>query len=137
MRPSILPNLIAAAGRNADRGFADGALFEIGPQYADDTPAGQSLVAAGIRSGEAVPRHWTGPARAVDAYDAKADALAALAALGVPVDNLQTTTDAPAWYHPGRSGVLRLGTMAMAQFGELHPAVLQAMSVKGRWSASR
>ncbi|BBK29464.1 phenylalanyl-tRNA synthetase beta subunit [Stella humosa] len=131
MRPSILPNLIAAAGRNADRGFADGALFEIGPQYADDTPAGQSLVAAGIRSGEAVPRHWTGPARAVDAYDAKADALAALAALGVPVDNLQTTTDAPAWYHPGRSGVLRLGTMAMAQFGELHPAVLQAMSVKG------
>ena len=131
MRPSVLPNLIAAAGRNSARGFPDGALFEIGPQYADDTPEGQSLVAAGIRSGEAGPRSWTGPARAVDAFDAKADALAALAGLGGPVDNLQTTVDAPAWYHPGRSGVLRLGTAALARFGELHPAVLQAMAVKG------
>lgn len=131
MRPSILPNLIAAAGRNADRGFADGALFEIGPQYADDTPEGQALVAAGIRTGAAVDRHWTGPSRPVDAYDAKADALAALSALAAPVDNLQTSVDAPAWYHPGRSGVLRLGPVAVARFGELHPAVLQAMSVKG------
>ena len=131
MRPSVLPNLIAAAGRNADRGYPDAGLFEIGPQYADDTPEGQALVAAGIRSGVAVGRHWTGPARAVDAYDAKADALAALAALAAPVDNLQTSTDAPAWYHPGRSGVLRLGPVAVARFGELHPAVLQAMSVKG------
>ncbi|WP_374443101.1 phenylalanine--tRNA ligase subunit beta [Stella sp.] len=131
MRPSVLPNLIAAAGRNADRGFADAALFEIGPQYADDTPEGQSLVAAGVRAGVAVPRHWTAAARPVDTYDAKADALAALAALAAPVDNLQTTTDAPAWYHPGRSGVLRLGPIAVARFGELHPAVLQAMSVKG------
>ncbi len=131
MRPAILPNLIAAAGRNADRGFPDGALFEVGPQYADDTPEGQSEVAAGIRTGQVAPRHWTAPARLVDAFDAKADALAALAALGGPVDNLQTTLDAPAWYHPGRSGVLRLGTKAVAQFGELHPSVLQAMSVKG------
>ncbi|BBK44992.1 phenylalanine--tRNA ligase beta subunit [Allostella vacuolata] len=131
MRPSVLPNLIAAAGRNAARGFPDGALFEIGPQYADDTPEGQSLVAAGIRSGQAGPRSWAGPARPVDAFDAKADALAALAGLGGPVDNLQTTVDAPAWYHPGRSGVLRLGTVALARFGELHPAVLQAMAVKG------
>ena len=131
MRPSILPNLIAAAGRNADRGFADGALFEVGPQYADDTPEGQSTVAAGIRTGDATPRHWTGPARPADAFDAKGDALAALSALGGPVDTLQATPDAPAWYHPGRSGVLRLGTKAVAQFGELHPTVLQAMSVKG------
>src|SRR6185437_5093588 len=33
MRPSILPNLLAAAQRNADRGFSNGALFEIGPFY--------------------------------------------------------------------------------------------------------
>ncbi|BBK35014.1 phenylalanine--tRNA ligase beta subunit [Allostella sp. ATCC 35155] len=131
MRPSVLPNLIAAAGRNADRGFPDGALFEIGAHYADDTPEGQVLVAAGIRSGTAVERHWTGPARPVDAYDAKGDALAALSALGAPVDNLQTSLDAPGWYHPGRSGVLRLGPIAVARFGELHPAVLQAMGVKG------
>lgn len=135
MRPSVLPNLIAAAGRNADRGFPDGALFEIGPQYADDTPEGQSLVAAGIRAGQAVPRHWTGPGRPADAFDAKADALAVLSALNGPVDTLQTTLDASSWYHPGRSGVLRLGAKAVAQFGELHPGVLQAMGVKGPLAA--
>ena len=131
MRPSILPNLVDAARRNADRGIADLALFEVGPHYRDDTPEGQALVAAGIRAGMTGPRHWARPPRAVDAYDAKADALAALAAAGAPVENLQTTTDAASWYHPGRSGALRLGPTVLAQFGELHPAVLGALDHKG------
>ncbi|MGQ9364718.1 phenylalanine--tRNA ligase subunit beta [Azospirillum sp. ST 5-10] len=131
MRPSILPNLIQAAGRNADRGFADAALFEVGPAYRDATPAGQDTVAAGIRSGNAAPRHWSGPTRAVDVYDAKADALAVLEAAGAPAGNLQVTTDAPDWYHPGRSGTLRLGPTVLGRFGELHPAVLDALGVKG------
>ena len=90
MRPSILPNLLAAAQRNADRGFPDGALFEIGPLYRDDTPEGQDLVAAG-RARPAAPARSAGtiPAGAVDALLAKADALAALAAAGAPADNLQ------------------------------------------------
>jgi phenylalanyl-tRNA synthetase beta chain len=67
----------------------------------------------------------------VDAFDAKGDALALLAMLGAPVDNLQVTTDAPAWYHPGRSGVLRLGPNVIAQFGEVHPRVLRRLDVKG------
>lgn len=131
MRPSILPNLLQAAVRNAARGLMDAALFEVGPQYQDDSPEGQSLVAAGVRVGHAGPRHWSVRQRAVDAFDAKADALAVLAALGAPVDNLQATTDAPGWYHPGRSGVLRLGPTVLAQFGELHPRVLRALDVKG------
>lgn len=131
MRPSILPNLIQAAGRNADRGFPDVGLFEVGPAYRDPTPKGQDLVAAGVRAGNAVPRHWAVKARAVDAYDAKADALAVLEAVGAPTANLQVTTDAPDWYHPGRSGVLRLGPTVLARFGELHPAVLDTLKVKG------
>ncbi|MGE0715501.1 MAG: phenylalanine--tRNA ligase subunit beta, partial [Alphaproteobacteria bacterium] len=131
MRPSILPNLVAAVGRNADRGIPDAALFEIGPQYADDTPEGQALVAAGLRAGRFGGRHWAVAARAVDAFDAKGDALAALAAVAAPTENLQTTTDAPAWFHPGRSGALRLGTVPLAHFGELHPGVLQALGAKG------
>ena len=67
----------------------------------------------------------------MDAFDAKADALAALAASGAPVANLQVTRDAPPWYHPGRSGTLRLGSNAMAHFGELHPAVLDALDAAG------
>lgn len=128
MRPSILPNLIAAAGRNRDRGIADAALFEVGPQYADDTIAGQSLVAAAVRAGRSGPRHWAAKPRPADVFDAKTDAIAALAACGVVVEQLQVMDGAPAWYHPGRSGTLRLGPKtALAAFGELHPAVVQAM----------
>lgn len=131
MRPSILGNLIQAAGRNADRGLADVGLFEVGPAFRKPSPDGQDTVAAGIRAGNAVPRHWAEKARGVDAFDAKADAMAVLDAAGAPVTNLQVTTDAPGWYHPGRSGVLRLGPTVMARFGEIHPTVLATLGVKG------
>ncbi len=131
MRPSILPNLAEAAARNADRGLGDAALFEVGPQYRDDTPEGQDLVAAGLRAGLSGPRHWDARPHPVDAFDAKGDALAVLEACGAPVANLQVTTDAPAWYHPGRSGVLRLGPNVLAHFGELHPRVLRAFELRG------
>ena len=130
MRPSILPNLIDAASRNEARGLADPALFEVGPQYKDATPTGQRMVAAGVRHNMAVPRNWAGPARTVDAFDAKADALAVLAAIGAP-DNLSTQPGAPDWYHPGRSGVIKLGDRVMAQFGELHPELTAAADLKG------
>ncbi len=131
MRPSILPNLIQAAGRNADRGFADVRLFEVGAAFRTPAPDGQDTVAAGIRAGAAVPRHWAEKARGVDVFDAKADALAVLEAAGAPTANLQVTTDAPGCYHPGRSGVLRLGPTVMARFGEIHPSVLETLGVKG------
>ncbi|HEV3174966.1 MAG TPA: phenylalanine--tRNA ligase subunit beta [Stellaceae bacterium] len=130
MRPSLLPNLATAAQKNVDRGLGDLALFELGPQYADDTPEGQSTVVAGVRMGRTGPRHWRDGGRAVDAFVAKADALAALAAAGAPTENLQISKDAPGWYHPGRSGTLRLGASALAHFGELHPRVQQALGAK-------
>jgi phenylalanyl-tRNA synthetase beta chain len=131
MRPSILPNLLAAAGRNAARGHGDVALFEVGPRYDGVRPEDQRLTAAALRAGQMMPRHWAQPQRLVDVFDAKADALALLTALGAPVENLQTTADAPAWFHPGRSGVLRLGATVLASFGELHPRVLAALDAKG------
>ncbi len=131
MRPSILPNLLQACGRNEARGLKDPALFEVGPQYKDATPAGQRTVAAGVRYGKGQPRGWTGPERPVDAYDAKADALAVLAAVGAPVDNLAAQPKAPAWYHPGRSGALLLGNLPLAWFGEVHPDVLAKLDLRG------
>ena len=136
MRPSLLPGLIAAAQRNADRGFADVALFEVGQVFVDDTPEGQRMVAAGIRRGTAKMtgggRHWTGAAGSVDVFDAKADAEAVLAAIGAPVDKLQVFTDAPGWFHPGRSGALKLGPkVALAVFGEIHPRTLGLMDAEG------
>ena len=131
MRPSILPNLIDAAARNEARGLSDPALFEVGPQYKDATPQGQRTVAAGIRHNMAVPRNWLGPARAVDAFDAKADALAVLAAIGAPVENMSAQPGAPDWYHPGRSGAIKLGDRVMAHFGELHPELTGSADLKG------
>lgn len=132
MRPSILPNLIAAAGRNADRGIADCPLFEVGPQFSGDAPDAQHMVATGLRAGRSARRNWAQSPRALDAFDAKADALAALAGAGAPTDKLQTLTQAPSWYHPGRSGTLNLGPLnVLAAFGEIHPGVLAKMGVKG------
>ena len=132
MRPSILPNLIDAARRNAARGMGDVALFELGPQYAGDRPEDQSLMATGVRAGLAIGRHWSGGKRPVDAFDAKADVLAALAAMGAPVDRLQTDTDVPDWYHPGRAGRLALGPKnTIALFGDIHPRVLKALDIDG------
>ena len=132
MRPSLLPNLAAAAARNMARGRADFALFEVGPIYAGDTPEDQATAAGGIRCGASGPRHWLAAPRAVDAFDAKADALALVAALGGPAERLRAAADAPAWYHPGQSGVLRLGPRnVIAHFGLLHPRTAAAFDVSG------
>jgi phenylalanyl-tRNA synthetase beta chain len=131
MRPSIVGNLLLAAARNASRGFPDVGLFEVGPSYLDETEKGQILSATGVRVGLYRPRHWEGKPRNVDAFDGKADALALLQTFGVPVDNLQVLPDAPDYYHPGRSAVLRLGPIIVAQFGELHPNVLKACDLRG------
>jgi phenylalanyl-tRNA synthetase beta chain len=133
MRPSLLPNLIAAAGRNADRGLPDLALFEVGPQYAGENPEDQQIAASGIRTGNTGGRTWSGANRTVDVFDAKADALDVLGQLGAPVATAQVAAGAAAsWYHPGRSGAIQLGPkMVLAHFGEIHPRVLKAMDVAG------
>ncbi len=131
MRPSILPNLIQAARWNADRGSPDVALFEIGPQFAGNEPEDQATVAGGLRAGDRNGRPWFEAPRAADPFDAKADALAALDAAGAPVGSLQVAAEAPGWYHPGRSGVLKLGNRVLAAFGEMHPRVLRALDAKG------
>ena len=131
MRPSILPNLVAAVASNQARGIKNPALFELGPHYNDDTPEGQVLVAAGVRAGESGPRNWVDSLRTVAALDGKADALAALHAAEAPTDNLRLTSDAPAWYHPGRSARASLGSHVLAQFGELHPRICREMGAEG------
>jgi phenylalanyl-tRNA synthetase beta chain len=128
MRPTILANLIQAATRNAARGYPDVALFEVGPVFAE---AGQSTVATGIRTGQARGRHWTGKAKAVDAFDAKADALALLASLGVDTAKLTVDTNPPGWFHPGQAGALKLGPTVLATFGTIHPDVLDAIGFDG------
>jgi phenylalanyl-tRNA synthetase beta chain len=130
MRPSLLPGLLAASARNVARGSATVRLFEVGRRYlADRERPTLGLVLAGERSG----RHWrTGRAAGFDAFDAKAEALAILAAAGAPVETLQAVAPASGVYHPGRSAWLSLGPAnALAEFGELHPATLRAFDLAG------
>ena len=136
MRPSLLPGLIAAAQRNADRGFADVALFEVSGTYEGDGADNQRRVAGGVRRGtaklEGQGRDWAGNAAPVGVFDAKADAIAALEAAGAPVDKLQVEAGGPSWYHPGRSGTIKLGPkVVLATFGEFHPKTLAALDVSG------
>jgi len=132
MRPSQLPGLIEAAGRNVARGTSDMGLFEIGPVFFGPRPEQQPIHASGIRIGATGPRHWRDQPRAVDVFDAKADVLSVLGELGIAADRAQVVTGAPDWYHPGRSGVLQLGPKnRLASFGEIHPRVLKALGVKG------
>ena len=136
MRPSLFPGLIAAARRNVDRGFADLALFEVGQIYRGDKPADQVIAAAGIRSGTAgingAGRHWSGKAAPVSVFDVKADALALLDTLGLSPDKVQITADAPAWFHPVRSGTIRQGPKTViGTFGEFHPKVLEILDAEG------
>ena len=134
MRPTLLPGLVTAAQRNRDRGFADGALFELGQAYRGAFPKDQFVAAAGVRFGHSAlvgsGRDWSGEAPAADAFAAKADAVAALVGLGIDQSNLSVTREAPSWFHPGRSGALELGhKVTVGVFGELHPDVLATLGV--------
>lgn len=131
MRPSILPNLIQAAARNAARGHADAALFEIGPIYLNDQPTGQRTAIAGLIAPHP-DRHWGGQGE--DAlFGLKGDLLALLEEIGAPVASLQLAQGSnQGWWHPGRSARLQLGPKnVIVEFGALHPRVLKALDADG------
>ncbi len=131
LRPTPIATLALAAKRNAARGYPDVALFEIGPEFAVDADERQRWIAAGLRAG-ATPRNWIAASRPVDAMDAKADLWTVMSAIGVPLEALSVTQDAPGFYHPGRSATVRNGPkIVVGSFGELHPRVLAALDMAG------
>ncbi|RJL20128.1 phenylalanine--tRNA ligase subunit beta [Paracoccus siganidrum] len=130
LRPDLLPGLLAAAARNQSRGFADLALFELGPVFWGGEPGEQALQLSGLLVGATGPRDPFGTRRKVDLYDAKADAEAVLGAIGAP-QKAQINRKLDGWWHPGRAGNIALGPNLLATFGEIHPRVLKAMDVKG------
>jgi phenylalanyl-tRNA synthetase beta chain len=135
MRPSLLPGLVTAVQANIDRGLSDVALFEVGQVFTGDRPEDELIAAAGVRHGFAsskgMGRHWSGSATA-DAFDAKADAFAMLAAAGAPMQALQIVPGGLDWLHPGRSGTIQIGPQnVLGYFGELHPRALEALRADG------
>ncbi len=129
MRPSILPGLMLAAERNARRGFPGAALFEIGPVFEGDEPADQKTAIAGLVSADE-ERRWDG-ASPGGVFGLKADLIALLEEIGVPSGSLRLEQDQPrSWWRPGRSAALMLGKTRIAEFGELHPAVLARADIE-------
>ena len=129
MRPSILPNLIEAAARNARRGFADAALFEVGPTFKGDEPGDQLTVVAALVAPHPA-RSWEG-AKADPLFALKADLMALLDEMGAPGLQVVQGQNSP-WWHPGRSARLQLGPKnIVAEFGELHPRVLKDLDAEG------
>jgi phenylalanyl-tRNA synthetase beta chain len=135
MRPSLIPGLVLAAQNNADRGFNDVALFEVGQIFRGDRPEDQLTAASGVRrrlARLAGGRNWSTGGAEVDTFDAKADALAVLAAAGAAPQALQIAPGGASWLHPGRSGTLQIGPQnVLGWFGELHPKTLQALGAEG------
>ena len=134
MRPSLVPGLVAAAERNARRALNDVALFEVGQVFLGSGENDQRIAAATVRRGRAKAggegRHWSGGG-AVDAFDAKSDAMALLAALGV-ANAVQVVPGGPAFLHPGRSATLQFGPKTIVGwFGQLHPSVCEALDAEG------
>ena len=130
MRPSLLPGLLSAARRNMDRGASSVRLFEIGRRYLADN---ERLTAGIVLAGDRTSRGWTnGKATKFDAYHAKAEVLALLAAAGVATEGLMVMAEAGDHYHPGQSATLRMGPKnVLAAFGVLHPVTAKAFDLDG------
>ena len=135
MRPSLIPGLLSAAKRNADRGSDGSRLFEIGRRYfrKGDGASDEKPTLGVVLSGVKTARGWdSGKASPFDAYDAKAEAMALLEAAGAPVANLMVMGEAGDQFHPGQSATLRLGPKnVLARFGAMHPATLKAFDIEG------
>ena len=131
MRPALLPGLLQAAARNQARGFADMALFEVGPAFHGGEPNEQHNLVSGLLIGRTGPKDVHGASRPVDVFDVKADAEAVLAAMGAPA-KVQILRGASDCWHPGRHGMICLGPKkVLGIYGEVHPKILAAMDVKG------
>ena len=143
MRPSLLPGLLSAADRNLRHGSGSVRLFELGRRYfaGQDGTSDERLTLGIVLAGDARAKGWqAGKSQGFDAYAAKAEALALLAAAGAPVDNLQVMPvpsgveggEAGDAYHPGQSATLRLGPKTvLAAFGIIHPIVARAFDLNG------
>ena len=133
MRPNVVANLLSALGRNSDRGQGNGALFEVGPQFQGTAPGDQSIVASGVRIGKVNEHSWLEESRNIDIFDVKADLLETLTAIEININNLSISRDTPSYYHPGRSGSIKMGPKNIVGFfGEIHPSILSNMGFRSR-----
>ncbi len=135
LRPSIIPNLINVCNENIKRGFNNLSLFEVGPIFKGDNYEDQYNVVTGIRCGNKTNKNWKNIEVKFDFYDIKSDIIVLLNILEFPVSRLKIYSEAPDYFHPGRSALFKLGNVIIASFGQINPVCLDAKDKKTEFFA--
>ena len=119
--------------KNLDRGFKDLSIFEIGPVFTGSNPGEQNTVVCGLSAGKKSRLSWIEKERNVDLFDVKRDVVQTLVEAGYNADKFFIDSEAPNYYHPGKSGRLFLNRgkdQVAAYFGEIHPNILKKIDIK-------
>jgi phenylalanyl-tRNA synthetase beta chain len=122
-----------SAKKNIHRNFEDLMLFEIGPVFRGKKPGEQATMVTGIKTGKHSRKNWIEKERNFDVFDIKSDALRTLAEIGIDISKIVVSNKVKKWYHPGRSGLLSLGSVngpKLAYFGEIHPSIIKKLDFR-------
>jgi phenylalanyl-tRNA synthetase beta chain len=133
LRSSLYSNLMISVKKNIHRNFEDLMLFEIGPVFKGSKPGEQSTMIGAIKTGKYSRKNWIEKERNFDVYDIKNDALRILNEVGINSDKIIVSKKTKKWYHPGRSGLLSLGSSSgpeLAYFGEIHPFIIKKLDLR-------
>ena len=133
LRSSLYSNLMIGAKKNIHRNFEDLMLFEIGPVFKGSKPGEQSTMISAIKTGKYSRKNWIEKERSFDVFDIKNDALRTLNEIGFDNLKIVVSNRTKKWYHPGRSGLLSLGSAngpELAYFGEIHPSIIKRLDLK-------
>ena len=133
LRSSLYSNLIISAKKNIHRNFEDLMLFEIGPVFKGNKPGEQSTMIGAIKTGKYSRKNWIEKERNFDVFDIKNDTLRVLNEIGIESSKIIVSNKTRRRYHPGRSGLLSLGSSAgpqLAYFGEIHPSIIKKMDLR-------
>jgi len=135
MRPTIIPNLMSIAKYNQDRDIDSISIFEKGKFFLNTKPEGQKRMIAGIRVGLTCEKDIYNSSRPYDIFDVKKDLLDALNVFGINGESLNITNDSPDYYHPSRSGAIKIGNIILGVFGEIHPVKVAKFGLKNKVNA--
>ena len=133
LRTSLYSNLLISAKKNIYRNFEDLMLFEIGPVFLGSKPGEQSTMIGAVKTGKYSRKNWIEKERNFDVFDIKNDALRILNEIGIKNSKIAVSNKTKMWYHPGRSGLLSLGSTSgpeLAYFGEIHPSIIKKLDIK-------
>lgn len=133
LRSSLYSNLMIGAKKNIHRNFEDLMLFEVGPVFKGSKPGEQSTMLSAIKTGKYSRKNWIEKERSFDVFDIKNDVLRTLNEVGIDNSKITVSNRTKKWYHPGRSGLLSLGSSEgpeLAYFGEIHPSIIKRLDLR-------